>query len=86
MTYGDVKLQLHLFLTSALLEIVTVMIKISIDISKGKSISWSIIVAARSGAWTVWPRSNTTILGSNPTRGMDVCIVCVYSLFVLFCV
>jgi hypothetical protein len=43
-----------------------------------------ITVAARSKAWTVFARSNAGIVGSNPTQGMDVCIVCVYSLFVLF--
>jgi hypothetical protein len=34
-----------------------------------------------------WPRarSNAGIVGSNPTQGMDVCIVCVFSVFVLFC-
>jgi hypothetical protein len=26
------------------------------------------------------------IVGSNPTQGMDVCIMCIYSVFVLFCV
>jgi hypothetical protein len=31
------------------------------------------------------PRTNTEIVDSNPTQGMDVCIVCVYSVFVLFC-
>jgi hypothetical protein len=25
------------------------------------------------------------IVVSNPTRGLDVCVVCVYSTFVLFC-
>jgi hypothetical protein len=37
---------------------------------------WSapITVAARSEAWTVFARSNTRVLGSNPTRGMDVCV------------
>jgi hypothetical protein len=44
------------------------------------------IVAARSKAWTVFARSNTEIVGSNPTQGMYVCIVCVYSVFVLFCI
>jgi hypothetical protein len=43
-------------------------------------------VAARSEAWTVFPRSNPGIVGSNHTQGMDVCIVCIYSVFVLFCV
>jgi hypothetical protein len=39
-----------------------------------------ITVAARSKAWTVFARSNAGIVGSNPTRGMDVCV---YSVFVL---
>jgi hypothetical protein len=30
-------------------------------------------VAARSKAWTAFARSNTAIVGSNPTWGMDVC-------------
>jgi hypothetical protein len=42
-------------------------------------------VAALSEAWTVFARSNTAIVGSNPTQGMHVC-VCVYSVFVLSCV
>jgi hypothetical protein len=33
-----------------------------------------ITVAARSGAWTVFARSNTEIMGSNQTGGMDVCV------------
>jgi hypothetical protein len=41
-------------------------------------------VAAPSKAWTVFARSNAGIVGSNPIQGMDVCIVCVYSVFVLF--
>jgi hypothetical protein len=32
-----------------------------------------IAVAARSGTWTVFARSNTGIVGSNPSRGMNVC-------------
>jgi hypothetical protein len=35
-------------------------------------------VAARSKTWTVFARSNIGIVGSNPTQGMDVCV--------LFCV
>jgi hypothetical protein len=31
-------------------------------------------VTARSQAWTVFARSNTGIMGSNPTQGMDVCL------------
>jgi hypothetical protein len=42
-------------------------------------------VAARSKAWTVFVRSNTGIVGSNSTQGMDVCVY-VYSVFVLSCV
>jgi hypothetical protein len=45
-----------------------------------------ITVAARSKAWIVFVRSNTGIVCSNHTRGIDVCIVSVYSVFVLFCV
>jgi hypothetical protein len=33
-----------------------------------------IIVAALSKAWTVFARSNTGIVGSNPIRVMDVCV------------
>jgi hypothetical protein len=42
--------------------------------------SWPITVAARSKAWTVFARSNTGIVGLNPTQGMDVCA---FILFVL---
>jgi hypothetical protein len=31
-------------------------------------------VAARSKAWTVFARSNTGIVGSKLTRGMDICV------------
>jgi hypothetical protein len=47
--------------------------------------SWlkSITLATRSKAWTVFALSNTGIVGSNPTQGMDVCVrlfcVCVRS-------
>jgi hypothetical protein len=40
-----------------------------------------ITVAARSKA-----RSNAGIVGSNPTKSMDICLVCVYCVFVLSCV
>jgi hypothetical protein len=40
-------------------------------------------VATRSKAWNVFARLNTGIVGSNPARGMDVCV---YSVFVLSCV
>jgi hypothetical protein len=38
-----------------------------------------ITVASRSKTWTVFARSNTGFVGSNPTQGMDVCVrlVCV---------
>jgi hypothetical protein len=45
---------------------------------------WLVTVAARSKARTVFSPSNTGIVASNPTQGMDIC-VCVYSVFVLFC-
>jgi hypothetical protein len=38
-----------------------------------------------SAVYTIFARSNARIVGSNPTRGMHV-FVCVYSVFVLFCV
>jgi hypothetical protein len=41
-------------------------------------------MAERAEAWTVFVRSNTGIVGSNPTQDMDVCVI--YSVFVLFCV
>jgi hypothetical protein len=40
-------------------------------------------VATRSKTWTVFPRSNSGIVGLNPTESMDVCI---YSVFLLPCV
>jgi hypothetical protein len=43
----------------------------------------AITLAARSKARNVFARSNTGIVSSNPTRGMDVCV---YSEFVLSCV
>jgi hypothetical protein len=33
-----------------------------------------ITVAARSTSWTALARPNAGIVGSNPTRGMDVCV------------
>jgi hypothetical protein len=39
-----------------------------------------ITAAARSKPWNVFAPSNTGIVGSDPTRGMDVCV---YSVFVL---
>jgi hypothetical protein len=43
-------------------------------------------MATRSKAWTVFARSKAGIVGSNPAQGMDVSIVCIYFVFVLFCV
>jgi hypothetical protein len=42
-------------------------------------------VATWSEVWTVFVHSNAGIVGSNPIRGMDVCVY-VYSVFVLSCV
>jgi hypothetical protein len=39
-------------------------------------------VAAQSNIWTVFTLSNCGIVGSNASRGMDIC-KCVYSVFVL---
>jgi hypothetical protein len=47
------------------------------------NIKMPITETSRSKAWTVFARSNTGIVGSNPTQGMDVCV---YSVFVLSCV
>jgi hypothetical protein len=58
---------------------------LSIELLFGYIVRSAITVAAQSNAWTVFARSNARIVGSNPTQGMDVCIVCVYSVFV-FCV
>jgi hypothetical protein len=33
-----------------------------------------IIVAARSQAWTIFAHSNTGVVGSNSTRGMNICV------------
>jgi hypothetical protein len=48
------------------------------------NISSPITVAARCKAWTVFARSNAGVVGSNPTQGIDVCIVFISSVFVLF--
>jgi hypothetical protein len=44
-----------------------------------------ITVAARSKEWTVFARSNTGIVGSNPIWGIDVC-VCLFRVFAVSCV
>jgi hypothetical protein len=48
-------------------------------------ITWPITVAARCKVWTIFPRSKTRVVCSNPSRGMNVfvrffcvCVVCVY--------
>jgi hypothetical protein len=43
-----------------------------LDSTKVRSSQWQV---ARSKAWTVFARSNTGIVGSNPTAGMDVCVL-----------
>jgi hypothetical protein len=41
-------------------------------------INLPITVAVRSKVWTVFTHSNTRIVGSNPTQGMDVCaFICI---------
>jgi hypothetical protein len=42
-------------------------------------------VAAQSKAWTVFARSNTGVVGSNPTRGMAVCVR-LFSVYVVMCI
>jgi hypothetical protein len=44
---------------------------------------YEIILAAWSKSWTVFSRSNAGIVDSNPTQGMNIGIVCVYSVFML---
>jgi hypothetical protein len=46
------------------------------------SVEWPVTVAQRSKVCTVFARSDAGIVGSNPTQGMDVWYVCVYSVFV----
>jgi hypothetical protein len=48
-------------------------------------IIWPITVVTWSKAWTVSVRSNTGVVGSNPTQGMDVC-VCLFCVCVVLCV
>jgi hypothetical protein len=45
-----------------------------------------ITLAARSKAWTVFARSNAGIMGSNPTQGTDVYILCLFSVCIVLCV
>jgi hypothetical protein len=44
-----------------------------------------VMVAERSKASIVFARSEAGIVGSNPTQGMNVWCVCIYSVFVLSC-
>jgi hypothetical protein len=44
-----------------------------------------IAAAARSKAWTVFTLSNTGIVGSNPTWGIDIC-VCLFYVCTVMCV
>jgi hypothetical protein len=44
-----------------------------------------ITVAVRSKARTIFARSNTEVVGSNPTRDMDVCM-CLFCVCVVLCV
>jgi hypothetical protein len=43
-----------------------------------------ITVVEQVKAWIVFARSNTGIVGSNPTRGMDVCVRLFCAFVVLF--
>jgi hypothetical protein len=53
---------------------------VSYVISPWYSLVTPITVAARSKTWTVFARSNTGIVGSNPTWDINICV---YSVFVL---
>jgi hypothetical protein len=54
---------------------VVVIYGIEVDISYyWRVLRWPITVAARSKAWTVFARSNTGIVGSNPTRCLNICV------------
>jgi hypothetical protein len=44
---------------------------------------WPVTLAARSKAWAVFACLKTGIVGSNPTRGMDVCVRLFYVCVVL---
>jgi hypothetical protein len=46
------------------------------NINFKNKVRWFVLFtgAARSKAWTVFARSNAEIVGSNPTRSMDVCV------------
>jgi hypothetical protein len=51
--------------------------------AKNKCCLQPVTVAAQSKEWTVFARSKAGVVGSNPTRGMDVWV---YYVFVLSCV
>jgi hypothetical protein len=44
------------------------------ELSWMNSVAVPITVAARYKAWTVFARSNTVVMGLNPTWGMDDCV------------
>jgi hypothetical protein len=52
---------------------------VPVEIKRCKWDDLPITVAALPEAWNVFARSNTGVVGSNSTRGMDVCVS-------LFCV
>jgi hypothetical protein len=49
------------------------------------ALNFAITLTARPKAWTVFARSNTGIVGSNPTQAMDVC-VCLFCVCIVLCV
>jgi hypothetical protein len=54
---------------------ITAIILITHSIILRRSIDWMpITVAVLSNAWTAFARSSTGVMGSNPTRSMDVCM------------
>jgi hypothetical protein len=44
-----------------------------------------VTVASRFETWTIFTRSNTRVVGSNPTRGVDVC-VCLFCVCFVLCI
>jgi hypothetical protein len=44
------------------------------------------MVSARSKAWPIFARSSTAVVGSYPTRGMDVCVRFFCVCFFVLCV
>jgi hypothetical protein len=41
---------------------------------------------SQSKVWAAFSRLNAGIVGLNPTQGIDVCIMCIYPVYVSFCV